>query len=156
MTAIFHAFLGYLPSTPVEEENLQQSDLMIIPDIEFILVNTFDFAISILQMYVLKYYFTAWRKLAKEKEIDKYISITFTCLALATVIRFFGTMLKCMTNFLIWSIPEILELQAWKIRHGIFLKELIRSFSIVSVFTRNIGIAFNLTRWILFYKQNIS
>ena len=39
-------------------------------------------------MYILKYYFVAWWQLAKEKTIDKYISITFTCLALATVIRF--------------------------------------------------------------------
>ena len=118
---------------------------------EFFAVNTFDFAISMLQMYILKYYFGAWRQLAKEKKIDRYISITFTCLALATVIRFFGTTIKCMTNYVIWITPGRLEEQAWHIRHGIFLSELLRSISIVSVFTRNIGIAFNLTRWILLY-----
>jgi hypothetical protein len=107
-------------------------------------------------MYILKYYFVAWRQLAKEKAIDRYISITFTCLALATIIRFVNTTIKCMTNYVIWITPGRLEEQAWHIRHGIFLKELMRSLSIVSVFTRNIGIAFNLTRWLLLSKQNFS
>lgn len=119
-------------------------------------MNTFDFAISLLQMYILKYYFKAWRQLAKEKTIDKYISITFTCLALATVIRFISTTIKCVTNYAIWITPGRMEEQAWHIRHGIFLKELMRSLSIASVFTRNIGIAFNLTRWFLLYIQNFS
>ncbi len=73
--------------------------------LEFFLVNTFDFFISLLQIGVLIYYFRAWRDLAKEKAIDKYISVTFTCLALATFSRFFGTMIKCTTNFTVLITP---------------------------------------------------
>jgi len=73
---------------------------------EFFVVNTCDMLISLLQMWALVYYFRQWRQISKSKALDSYISITFTCLALATLSRLAGTSIKCVTNYIIWVIPK--------------------------------------------------
>ena len=104
------ATLGYTLSqvflgNAVNDEEYQQSDILLKEGDEFFAVNTVDFLISVIQMTALTYYFRAWRLLAKEKAIDKFISITFTCFAFAIFSRLLGTILKCVTNYVIWKDP---------------------------------------------------
>jgi len=46
------------------DNEYQQSDIMLKEGGEFFAVNTIDFLISVIQMSVLAYYFKAWRLLA--------------------------------------------------------------------------------------------
>lgn len=138
-----------------DNNNNQQSDLLMNDSGEFFFVNTADLLISFLQMWALIHYFYAWRKIAKREALDKYVSITFTCLAIATLSRLAGTSIKCFTNYVLWitSIKEENSMKNWAHENSTFINELIKSFSIISAFVRNIGLAFNLFRWFQVFLQ---
>jgi hypothetical protein len=151
---LLESMLALSQEYDADDNDMQQSDLVMKKGLEFALVNTCDMLISFLQVWALSYYFKAWRQLANGKAVDRYISITFTCIALSTLSRLGGTTIKCIINFMLLSNSD--SVKNWYLQNDTYYNEMIKSFSICSAFVRNIGLAFNLFRWyhLLFLQNN--
>ena len=75
------------------------NDLQAKKGMEFLVVNILDACFGIFQIIVLTRYFKSWIRLSQLKIMDIFTNLTFASLAAAVIIRFIGSLIRCVINF---------------------------------------------------------
>ena len=126
-------------------EDLELNDLKAKKGTEFLILNIADASFGIFQIVVLIFYFKSWIRLSKLKMMDIFTNLTFASLAFAVIIRFIGSLIRCVINFNLQLSTDL----SWYDNHKYFYQELPATFYIASVFIKSLALSFNLTRWLL-------
>ena len=124
---------------------MELNDLKAKKGMEFLILNMADASFGIFQIVVLTFYFKSWIRLSKLKMMDIFTNLTFASLAFAVIIRFIGSLIRCVINFNLQFSTD----QSWYDDYKYFYQELPAIFYISSVFIKSLALSFNLTRWLL-------
>jgi hypothetical protein len=79
--------------------DLELNDLQAKKGMEFLVVNIFDACFGLFQIIVLTHYLKSWIRLSQLKIMDIFTNLTFASLAAAVIIRFIGSLIRCVINF---------------------------------------------------------